>query len=160
MPRRLALCLLIAWLAWIPMVSAQGPGPQGSPGPGFYSQPQGSPGAGQSAPMGYELQPSLYEQLLPATRGSYDLDPLMDLGIAETISRSWVRTEYLWMNFRDPSVPFLGATPAVTPPATFNPNNFVPAFDRVTGSRLFQEGQFVNLNGANNQGVNGLRVTV
>jgi len=111
--------------------------------------------------MGYdELQPSLQEQLLPSSRGPYDMDPFMDLGIAETFSRSWVRTDYLLMNLQDPSIPFLGATPAVTPPATFDPTSFFPAVDRVTGARLFQEGRLVNLNDVNNQSISGLRVTV
>ena len=90
MPRRLALRLLIAWLAWVPLVSAQGPGPQGPPGLGFHGMAQaGGQYACPPGPLDYQQQPGLYEQLLPATRASYDPDSLVDLGIHETLSRSW-----------------------------------------------------------------------
>ncbi len=161
MPRRLAIRLLIAWLAWIPLASAQGPGPQGPSGPGFPGMSQaGGPYAGPAGPSGYQLQPSLYEQLLPASRTSYyDPDALVDLGIGETLSRSWLRTEYLYMTYRDPGSQFLGATPLVVPPATFDPNAFFQAQDQ-NGARAGVLGRLVSLRGADNRGLNGLRMTV
>lgn len=160
MPRRLALRLLIAWLAWIPVVSAQGPGPQGYPGPGFQGMAPGNPYARQSVPNGYQLQPTLYEQLLPASRASaFDTDPIEDLGIAETLSRSWFRTEYLWLNYKNPSRQFLGVAPLVVPPETFDPNAFFPAANR-EGNRIFQQGYLAHLNGAQNRDNSGLRLTI
>ncbi len=161
MPRRLALSLLIAWLAWIPSVSAQGPGPMGAPGPAFYGMPPGGPYAGHPGPAIDQHQPTLYEQLLPASRSSYyDLDSATDLGLRETLSRTWFRTEYLWLNYRDPSSGFLGATPLVVPPALFDPTAFFPAIDRIGGVRVFQEGGLATLADANNQSVNGLRLSL
>ena len=160
MPRRLALRLLIAWLAWIPMVSAQGPGPQGYPGPGFHGMAPGNPYARQSVPNGYQLQPTLYEQLLPASRASaFDTDPIEDLGIAETLSQSWFRTEYLWLNYKNPSRQFLGVAPLVVPPRTFDPKSFFPAVNRV-GARVFQQGYLAFLDGAQNRDNSGLRLTM
>lgn len=160
MPRRLALRLLIAWLAGIPMVSAQGPGPQGYPGPGFHGMASGNPDCRQSVPNGYQFQPTLYEQLIPTSRASaFDTDPIEDLGIAETLSHTWFRTEYLWLNYKDARKQFLGAAPLVIPPQTFDPEAFFPAVNR-EGARIFQQGYLAFLDGAQNRDNSGLRLTM
>ena len=158
MPRRLALSLLIAWLAWIPPVSAQGPGPQGQPGPGFHGMAPGGPYSGVVGPE-YCQQPTLYEQLVPASHAACD-DTDVVLGLAETFSQTWFRTEYLWLNYREPDARFLGARPLVVPPATFDPNAFFPAVDRIGGVRVFQQGGLVSLENADNRDNNGLRFTM
>ncbi len=160
MPRRIALCLLIAWLAWISPVSAQGLGPQGPSGPGYYGTAPGGPHPGSSYPSEYTLQPTLEEQLVPQSRDIYGMDPYMDLGIAESLSRSWIRTDLLLMTLQNPSVPFLGATPAVTPPDTFDPEDLLPALDRISGARIFQAGRLATLDGIDNSNTPGLRVTM
>ena len=161
MPRRLALRLLIAWLAWIPLVSAQGPNPPGPQGPGFYGMAPGGPYAGGTAPVYDRQVPRLSEQFAPGSRDSfYDYDSAVDLAIIDTFSQTWFRTEYLWMNYRAPNSRFIGATPLTVPPAVFNPTAFFPAVDRVTGVRPAQEGQLVSLKDADYQDNNGLRLTM
>ncbi len=161
MPRRLALRLLIAWLAWIPLVSAQGPNPQGPPGPGFYGMAPSGPYAGGPAPAYDRQVPRLSEQFAPGSRDSfYDFDSAVDLAIVDTLSQTWFRTEYLWMNYRAPNSRFIGANPLVVPPAVFNTTAFFPAVDRVTGVRPAQEGQLVSLKDADFQDNNGLRLTM
>ncbi len=161
MPRRLALRLLIAWLAWIPLVSAQGPNPSGPQGPGFYGMAPGGPYAGGTAPVYDRQVPRLSEQFAPGSRDSfYDYDSAVDLAIIDTFSQTWFRTEYLWMNYRAPNSRFIGATPLTVPPAVFNPTAFFPAVDRVTGVRAAQEGQLVSLKDADYQDNNGLRLTM
>ena len=156
MPRRLALSLLIAWLAWIPTVSAQGPIREGMPESGFHGMVSGDPYAGRTAPAYYQQQPTLQEQLLPTSRGPfYDMDSVSDLGLAETFSRTWFRAEYLLLNYRDPDVHFLGATPA-----TLDPNSFFPAIDRITGVRPNLEAGVPNLQAADNRNNNGFRLTM
>ena len=158
MPRRLALSLLIAWLVWIPTVSAQGPNPQGPPGLGFHGMAPAGPYSHAVCPE-YTQPPTLYEQLVPASHDTcYDTDAA--LGLAETFSRTWFRTEYLWLNYRDPSSQFLGAQPLVVPPLTFDPKAFFPAVDRVGGVRVFQQASLVTLEDANNRDNSGLRFTV
>jgi hypothetical protein len=160
MPRRLALCLLIAWLAWISPASAQGPGPQGPSGPGYYGMAPGRPYPGGAGSSDYTLQPTLEEQLVPQSRDIYGMDPYMDLGIAETFSRSWIRTDLLLMTFQEPNTNYIGATPTVIPPNTYNPSALFPAVDRVGGARDSQVGTLVNLANVDNRNIPGLRVTV
>lgn len=161
MPRRLALSLLFAWLAWISPVSAQGPGPQGPPGPGYYGMAPGGPYTQGVGTDSYQLQPSFYEQLHPETRSAYDeYEPAINLGLSETFSRTWFRTDYLWMNYRAPRSRFLGEAPLITPPATFDPNAFFPAVDRVIGVRDGLEGQLVSLADADYRDNHGLRLTM
>lgn len=161
MPWRLALRLMIAWLAWVPMVSAQQPGPQGFMDPGFHGMPPAGPYSGQPRTVDHPFQPTLQEQLVPGSRGGfYGEDPLLDLGLADTLSSMWVRTDYLLLSYRNPDSRFLGATPLVVPPAVFNPNATFPAIDRVTGVRLGQSGRLMTLDNANRNDNNGLKVTV
>ncbi len=162
MPRRLALSLLIAWLAWIPMVSAQGPGPQGSPGPGYHGMAPGGPYTQGAGPCSdYRQVPMLNEQFHPGAPGwDDDYESPLDLGIAETFHQTWFRTDYLWMNYRAPDSRFIGATPLVIPPAVFDPRATFPAIDRVTGIRVNQAGELVSLENAAHRNNNGLRLTM
>lgn len=160
MPRRLALCLLIAWLAWISPVSAQGPGPQGPSGPGYYGLAPGGPYPSASGGSDYTLQPTLEDQLVPQSRDIYGMDPYMDLGIAETLSRTWIRTDLLLMTFQEPNTNYIGATPVVIPPNTYNPAALFPAVDRISGARESQEGKLVTLGNVDNRSIPGLRVTM
>ena len=160
MPRRLALCLLIAWLAWISPASAQGPGPQGPSGPGYFGMAPGGPYPGPSGPSDYTLQPTLEQQLVPQARDIYGMDPYMDLGIAETFARSWIRTDLLLMTFQEPNTNYIGATPVVIPPNTYSPSAWFPAVDRVAGARDSQQGRLVNLAEVDNRTIPGLRVTM
>lgn len=161
MPRRLALRLLIAWLAWVPLVSAQGPNPAGPQGPGFSGMAPVGPYAGATAPGSARQVPRLSEQFAPGSRDPfYDFDSAVDLAIVETFSQTWFRAEYLWMNYRAPNTRFIGANPLVVPPAVFNTTAFFPAVDRVTGVRVAQEGRLVSLKDADYQDNNGLRLTM
>ena len=161
MPRRLALRLLIAWLAWVPLVSAQGPGPQGPVGPSFHGMAQaGGPYASPPGALDYRQQPTLQEQLLPATRASYDPDALVDLGIGETLSRTWFRSEYQYLSYRNPGSQFLGALPGVTAPLTFDPNGLFTPIDHVTGPRTTEASSLASLKTTDNRGLNGLRLTM
>ncbi len=162
MPRRLTLSLLIAWLAWIPMVSAQGPGPQGSPGPGNYGMAPCGPYPGGAGPCSdYRQVPLLNQQFGHGTPGLDDeYDTPLDLGIKEVLHQTWFRTDYLWMNYRDPNSRFIGAVPLVVPPATFDPTVTFPALDRVAGIRPNQDGELVSLQRATSRDNNGLRLTM
>ena len=155
MPRRLALSLLIAWLAWIPTVSAQGPGPLGSPGPGYYGMAPGGPYPGNAGPA-YSQRPIPYDELIPANRvpsGDFDL-------VSDLFHQTWFRTEYLWLNYKEPGSQFLGAQPLVIPPATFDPTATFTAVTRAGGVRVFQEGKLVDLGDVSNRDNNGLRFTI
>lgn len=161
MPRRLALCLLIAWLAWVPVVLAQLPDSATGPGQYYQGTPSAYPYPGPHVPTEYRLQPTLQEQLLPPSRGTYfDADPLHDLGLFETVSHSWIRAEYLWMNYRDPRGQLIGAKPLVVPPATFDRDAFLPAFDRVTGVRPFQSAHLTTFEDGHNRDNSGFRLTM
>ncbi len=161
MPRRLALSLLIAWLAWVPTVSAQGPGPEGMSGSGFHGMPPSGQYAGPSGPVNYQRQPTLYEQLLPDSRGPYsEMDSMVELGIAETLSQTWFRADFLLFNYQNPSSRFLGAVPAVAPLTSFDPNSFFPVVDRIGGVRPSLQGQTPSLREGNNVDNNGLRLTM
>jgi Putative beta barrel porin-7 (BBP7) len=162
MPRRLALSLLIAWLAWIPMVSAQEPGLQGYPLPGNYGMAPGAPYTQGTGPYtDYRQVPTLNEQFHPGMPGwDEEYESRLDLGIAETFHRTWFRTDYLWLKYRDPDSRFIGATPLVIPPAVFDPGATFPAIDRVAGVRNFQNGELVSLENAAHRNNNGLRLTM
>lgn len=162
MPRRLALSLLIAWLAWIPMVSAQGPGPQGFPGPGYHGMAPGGPYPQGADPISdYRQIPTLNEQFHPGAPGWDDeYESPLDLGIAETFHQTWFRADYLWLNYKAPDSRFIGASPLVIPPAVFDPRATFPAFDRVAGNRLAQDGQLVSLESVEHRNNNGLRLTM
>ncbi len=162
MPRRLALSLLIAWLAWIPMASAQGPGPLGFPGPGYPGMAPGGPYPQGAGPISdYRQIPTLNDQFHPGAPGWDDeYESRLDLGIAETFRQTWFRTDYLWMNYRSPDSRFIGASPLVIPPAVFDPRATFPAIDRVAGIRNAQSGELVSLAGVSNRDNNGLRLTM
>jgi hypothetical protein len=150
MPRRLALSLMIAWLAWTTAVFAQAHRPEGFP----LADYQG-PYYQDGAPVYYHQQPTWEHELLPSSRvNDYDWDAATDLAIGATLGQAWYRAEYLWLNYRDPAEQIMGAPTLLDTSGTF------PAIDRITGVRTNTNGTLIDQAPLDNQGINGMRLTM
>lgn len=150
MPRRLALSLMIAWLALTCSVFAQAQRPEGFP----LAEYQG-PYYQDGAPTYYHEQPRWQHELLPSSRvNDYDWDAATDLALASTLGQAWFRADYLWLNYRDPSSIDLGA------PTLLDTSGPFPAIDRVTGVRILTNGTLIDQSGLDNKGANGMKFTM
>lgn len=150
MPRRLALSLMIAWLALTCSVFAQAQRPEGFP----LAEYQG-PYYQDGAPTYYHQQPTWQHELLPSSRvNDYDWDAAADLALAGTLGQAWFRADYLWLNYRDPSSRELGGPTLLDTSGTF------PAIDRVTGVRILTNGTLIDQTGLDNKGVSGMKFTM
>ncbi len=145
MPRRLAL-LIIAWLASVPALFAQG---QGVAPAGFHGMPGPAPGA-----MNYQRQAMLEAQLVPARPDPFYEETPLDLAIGNTLAASWLHTEYLYYRLRDPGTRLVGAVPA-----TVVPGSLIPAIDRVGGVRPGVLATTTSLERATLDAMNGMRLT-
>jgi len=150
MPRRLALSLMIAWLALTCSVFAQAQRPEGFP----LAEYQG-PYYQDGAPTYYHQQPTWQHELLPSSRvNDYDWDAAADLALAGTLGQAWFRADYLWLNYRDPSSRELGGPTLLDTSGTF------PAIDRVTGVRILTNGTLIDQTGLDSDGVSGMKFTM
>lgn len=150
MPRRLALSLMIAWLALTCSVFAQAQRPEGFP----LAEYQG-PYYQDGAPTYYHEQPRWQHELLPSSRvNDYDWDAATDLALASTLGQAWFRADYLWLNYRDPSSIDLGG------PTLLDTSGPFPAIDRVTGVRILTNGTLIDQSGLDNKGANGMKFTM
>lgn len=150
MPRRLALSLMIAWLAWTTSVFAQAHRPEGFP----LADYQG-PYYQDGAPVYYHQQPTWEQELLPSSRvNDYDWDAATDLALSSTLGQAWYRAEYLWLNYRDPASQIMGA------PTLLDTSTSFPAIDRVTGVRILTNGTLIDQAHLDNQGVNGMKFSM
>lgn len=150
MPRRLALSLMIAWLAWTNAVFAQAQRPEGFP----VAEYQG-PFYQNGAPTYSHQTPTWEHELLPSSRvNDYDYDSVVDFALGSTLGQSWFRAEYLWLNYRDPSQDIMGS------PTLLDTSTQFPAIDRLTGVRILTNGTLVSQAPLDNQGISGMRWTM
>lgn len=144
MPRRLAL-LMIAWLAWVPALFAQG---QGTAPAGFRGMP--GPVPGQEL---YQRQ-MLNAQLVPSRPAPfYDETPL-DVAIGNVFSESWLRVEYLNYRLTEPGSRPIGAEPVTAATAPL-----FQATDRGGAARPGILARTTSLERTNYENNNGLRLS-